>query len=116
MSEQTIRVSRSLDVSAAMPWLVAIAVYLLLMVLGNRLLGDADTYWHITLGRLILEHRALPTGDMRTQTVHDAHWVAYEWLSELAYAAAILSPKVVRKNLKVVARAFSQSCNYGLRF
>ena len=31
MSEQTIRVSRSIDVPAAMPWLVAIAVYLLLM-------------------------------------------------------------------------------------
>jgi len=88
MSEQTIRVSRSLDVSAAMPWLVAIAVYLLLMVLGNRLLGDADTYWHITLGRLILEHRALPTGEALSQTVHATHWVAYEWLSQIAYAAA----------------------------
>ena len=70
MSEQTLRVSRSIDVSAAMPWLVAMAVYLLLMVLGNRLLGDADTYWHITLGRLILEHRALPTGEALSQTVH----------------------------------------------
>ena len=88
MSEQTIRVSRSLDVPAAMPWLVAIAVYLLLMVLGNRLLGDADTYWHITLGRLILEHRALPTGEALSQTVHATHWVAYEWLSQIAYAAA----------------------------
>ena len=88
MSEQTLRVSRSLDVSAAMPWLVAIAVYLLLMVLGNRLLGDADTYWHITLGRLILEHRALPTGAALSQTVHATNWVAYEWLSQIAYAAA----------------------------
>ena len=88
MSEQTLRVSRSIDVSAAMPWLVAIAVYLLLMVLGNRLLGDADTYWHITLGRLILEHRALPTGEALSQTVHATHWVAYEWLSQIAYAAA----------------------------
>jgi len=73
MSEQTLRVSRSIDVPAAMPWLVAIAVYLLLMVLGNRLLGDADTYWHITLGRLILEHRALPTGEALSQTVHATH-------------------------------------------
>jgi len=88
MSEQTLRVSRSIDVPAAMPWLVAIAVYLLLMVLGNRLLGDADTYWHITLGRLILEHRALPTGEALSQTVHATHWVAYEWLSQIAYAAA----------------------------
>ncbi len=88
MSEQTIRVGRSLDVSAAMPWLVALAVYLLLMVLGSRLLGDADTYWHITLGRLILEHRALPTGEALSQTVHGTHWVAYEWLSQIAYAAA----------------------------
>ncbi len=88
MCEQTLRVSRSIDVPAAMPWLVAIAVYLLLMVLGDRLLGDADTYWHITLGRLILEHRALPTGEALAQTVHGTHWVAYEWLSQIAYAAA----------------------------
>jgi len=88
MSEQTIRVSRSIDVPAAMPWLVALAVYLLLMVLGNRLLGDADTYWHITLGRLILEQRALPTGEALSQTVHATHWVAYEWLAQIAYAAA----------------------------
>ncbi len=58
------------------------------MVLGNRLLGDADTYWHFTLGRLILEHRALPTGEALSQTVHATHWVAYEWLSQIAYAAA----------------------------
>jgi hypothetical protein len=79
MSEQTLRIGRSIDVAAAMPWLVAIAVYLLLMVLAGRLLADADTYWHIALGRLILENHALPTGDALSQTMRGTHWVAYEW-------------------------------------
>jgi hypothetical protein len=93
MSEQTLRVSRSLDVPAAMPWLVAIAVYLLLMVLGNRLLGDADTYWHITLGRLILEHRALPTGEALSQTaVHAARPLAPLRQTPLPAGAALPVP------------------------
>jgi len=117
MSEQTIRVSRSIDVPAAMPWLVALAVYLLLMVLGNRLLGDADTYWHITLGRLILEQRALPTGEALSQTVHATHWVAYEWLAQIAYAAACaLGGWVAVAALTAAAAAFGLLARYLLKY
>ena len=35
MSEQTIGLSRSVDARATLPWLVAAAVYLLLMALGS---------------------------------------------------------------------------------
>ena len=37
-----------------MPWIVAAAIYALLMMLGPRLLADPDTYSHIALGRWIL--------------------------------------------------------------
>ena len=66
MSEQTVGLSRSVDARAAMPWLVAAAVYLLLMTLGGRLLGDPDTYLHIAVGRLVLDQHALPASDPRT--------------------------------------------------
>ena len=119
MSEQTIRVSRSLDVSAAMPWLVAIAVYLLLMVLGSRLLADADTYWHIALGRLIFEHHALPTGEAFSQALRGTHWVAYEWLSQIAYAAAYELGgwvAVAALTAAAAAAAFGQLTRYLLKY
>ncbi len=89
MSDQAIqRASRTADSQAALPWLVAAGVYALLMMLGPRLLGDPDTYSHIALGRWILEHRAVPTGDPLSLTMRGEHWVAFEWLSQLVYAAA----------------------------
>jgi hypothetical protein len=86
MSEQTIGATRGIDAPAALPWLVAIAVYVLLMALGARLLADPDTYWHIALGRLILDQHTLPTSDPFSTTMHGAHWVAYEWLSQVVSA------------------------------
>src|SRR5712691_11310891 len=89
MSDQIVRrVSRIADLQAAMPWLVAAAVYLLLIMLGHRLLADPDSYSHIALGRWILEHRAVPTVDPFSQTMRGAPWIAFEWLSQVAYASA----------------------------
>ena len=88
MSEQTMGATRGFDVPAAMPWLVAIAVYVLLMALGARLLADPDTYWHIALGRLILDQHTLPTSDPFSTTMRGAHWVDYEWLSQVVYTLA----------------------------
>jgi hypothetical protein len=89
MSEQIIRrTDRLVDLRAAIPWLVAAGVYLLLIALGPRLLSDPDTYSHIALGRWILEHHAVPTGDPFSHTMRGEHWVAFEWLSQVAYASA----------------------------
>jgi hypothetical protein len=88
MSEQTIGLSRSVDARAAMPWFVAAAVYLLLMALGSRLLGDPDTYLHIAVGRLIFDQHALPASDPFSTTMRGAHWVVYEWLSQVGYTLA----------------------------
>jgi hypothetical protein len=89
MSDQIIqRTGRITDSRAAMPWLVAAAIYVLLMVLGSRLLADPDTYSHIALGRWILEHHAVPMVDPLSQTMRGAPWVAFEWLSQVAYASA----------------------------
>ena len=88
MSEQTIGLSRSVDARATLPWLVAAAVYLLLMALGGRLIADPDIYSHIALGRLILDQHALPATDPFSAAINGASWVDYEWLSQVGYAVA----------------------------
>jgi hypothetical protein len=89
MSDQIIQsTGRIADSRAAMPWLVAAGIYSLLMLLGSRLLADPDTYSHIALGRWILQHHAVPMVDPLSQTMRGEHWVAFEWLSQVAYAAA----------------------------
>jgi hypothetical protein len=80
--------SRTVETQAVMPWLAAAGVYLLLMVLGPRLLADPDTYSHIALGRWILDHHAVPSADPFSQTMRGEHWVAFEWLSQVSYAIA----------------------------
>ncbi|HKA78156.1 MAG TPA: hypothetical protein VKD19_13730 [Pseudolabrys sp.] len=71
-----------------MPWLVAVGIYVLLIALGPRLLSDPDTYSHIALGRWILEHHTVPTTDPFSATLQGTHWVAFEWLSQIAFAMA----------------------------
>src|SRR5215471_10576643 len=67
---------------------VAAAIYALLLLLGGRLLNDPDTYWHIAVGRWIVEHRAFPHVDPFSATVAGAPWIAKEWLSQLLYTGA----------------------------
>ena len=88
MSEQTIRASRSIDVPAILPWLAGMAVYVLLMTLGSRLLNDPDVYLHVAIGRSIIDNGALPHTDPFSATMGGAHYVAYEWLSQVAFALA----------------------------
>jgi len=89
MSEQILRrTGRTLDLQATMPWLVTGGVYVLLIALGPRLLNDPDTYSHIALGRWILEHHAVPGTDPFSATLRGTDWIAFEWLSQVAYALA----------------------------
>jgi hypothetical protein len=87
MSDQTLqRTHRIALTPAALPWWVAAGIYALLMLLGSRLLGDPDTYSHIAMGRWIVEHRSAPTNDPLSLTMRGEHWIAFEWLSQVAYA------------------------------
>lgn len=118
MSDQTIASSRIADFRAAMPLLAAAAVYVLLMVLGSRLLADPDSYSHIALGRWIIEHRSVPNGDPFSFTMPGVHWVAFEWLSQVAYAAALSVagwPGVVALAAAAAAAAFGLLTKFLLR-
>ncbi|HET9716904.1 MAG TPA: hypothetical protein VFP60_12045 [Pseudolabrys sp.] len=89
MSEQTIRSTiGSFSPQTALPWFAAAGVYLLLIAVAPRLLADPDTYSHIALGRWILEHQAVPLTDPFSATFRGAHWVAFEWLSQVIFAVA----------------------------
>src|SRR3990172_5458936 len=116
--QRTRQASRVADTTAFLPWLVAAGVYLLLLVLGPRLLADPDTYSHIALGRWIMQHQALPDGDPFSHTMRGAHWVAFEWLSQLVYANAYALGgwvAVVAVSAAAAAAAFGQLTRFLLR-
>ena len=75
-------------VAPAGPLWLGAAVYALLLIVGDRLLNDPDTYWHIATGRWIWAHDAVPTADPFSHTLGGAAWHAHEWLAELIIAGA----------------------------
>jgi hypothetical protein len=112
MSDQTLYRSHRIAVSpAALPWLVTAGIYALLMLLGPRLLGDPDTYSHIAMGRWIVSNGAVPTGDPLSLTMRGEHWVAFEWLSQVVYAAAL---SVGGWTCVVTVAALAASAAFGL--
>lgn len=86
MSDETIDHAASpFPARVLMPWLVAAAIYVLLLTLGARLLGDPDSYSHMAVGRWILSHGAVPTIDPFSFSMRGEPWIAFEWLSEVIY-------------------------------
>jgi hypothetical protein len=58
-------------------------------VVGIRLrTPDPDTWWHIAVGQRILDTHSWPTSDPYSFTASGVHWIAYEWLGEVAMALA----------------------------
>ncbi|HEX2221759.1 MAG TPA: hypothetical protein VHK06_04475, partial [Candidatus Limnocylindria bacterium] len=50
---------------------------------------DPDFYWHVTVGREIVESGALPTHDSYSFTRAGAPWIAEQWLGEVLIAAVV---------------------------
>ena len=65
---------------------VGVAVYVLLVAAGNRLLNDPDTLWQITVGQWILDHRAVPHTDVYSFTMRGQPWISTQWLAQVLYA------------------------------
>jgi hypothetical protein len=68
-------------------WL-GIGVYALLLINGNALLNDPDTYWHIAVGQWILDHGALPRADIYSFTKAGEPWISTSWLAQVLFAKA----------------------------
>ena len=55
---------------------------------GTATFNDGDSSWHIAAGRWIMAHGAVPSTDPFSFTMGGQPWVAFEWLSQIIYAAA----------------------------
>ncbi|MBR0964937.1 hypothetical protein JQ554_14550 [Bradyrhizobium diazoefficiens] len=103
---------------AALPWLVGLCVYALLLIVGPRLLADPDSYSHIEVGRWILAHGSLPASDAFSFSKHGAPWITFEWLSEVVYAGVFALagwPGVVVVAAAAIALAFGLFTSFLLR-
>jgi len=97
-------------------WLsIPLISYLLLLLAGDKLLADGDSYWHLAAGQWILENRAIPETDPFSQTMSGAPWTSHEWLSEiiltLSYQMAGWSGLVIITALST-ALALAILCRY----
>jgi hypothetical protein len=69
-------------------WIIPTAVVASVCIVSRVVLSDGDTFWHIAAGRWIIDHGAVPKTDPFSFTFRGRPWVAHEWLSEVAFAAA----------------------------
>jgi hypothetical protein len=70
--------------------LLLVSLIAWLFVAGHgwmALLADGDTGWHIRTGEWILETRSVPTHDLFSFSRSGASWFAWEWLSDVIFAA-----------------------------
>jgi hypothetical protein len=70
----------------SLPLLLFLVTFVLTTLSGPRLLFDPDPYLHITVGRWIAAHGAIPHYDMFSYSVPGAPWVAHEWLAQVILA------------------------------
>ena len=73
-----------------MIWVIPIVITALVSF-APQVLNDGDSFWHIAAGRWMIDHRAVPMTDPFSYTFAGRPWVAHEWLSEVALAAAYLA-------------------------
>ncbi len=85
----TIRQEKAFSLGLVPAWLwLGIGVYAVLLLCGNRLLNDSDTYWQISVGRWILDHGALPRVDIYSFTKAGEPWTSSSWLAQVLFAGS----------------------------
>ncbi|HXH15069.1 MAG TPA: hypothetical protein VNJ10_02945 [Sphingomonas sp.] len=67
--------------------LAAFAAFAFTIIVPTAL-RDGDTGWHLATGAWIVAHASVPTTDPFSFTAAGRHWVAHEWLAELAMYAS----------------------------
>ena len=61
-------------------------LFVLIFSVGNGLLGDGDTGYHIKTGELILQNWRIPYDDPYSYHYPPMKWTAHEWLAEIVMA------------------------------
>ncbi len=72
---------------ACLVWCAVMLALVSPALLPTRISGDGDFAQHLTLGRLMLEARAVLKVDPTLYSVGPLPWFGHEWLSELLFAA-----------------------------
>jgi hypothetical protein len=88
----------------------AVVVGVLVVLQGNNLLLDTDTFWQIKVGEAILTQHAVPHVDIYSWTKAGAPWMSSAWLSQVLFAASYQLagwPGVVAVCALAVAAAFA---------
>src|SRR5439155_25591306 len=63
--------------------LLIVALYAVPIVATVRAVTDLDIWWHLRVGRWIVEHQAVPTVDYFALPTMGHSWFAYSWLFEV---------------------------------
>ncbi len=71
-----------------LPLWVGVGIYALSVLAGDQLLNDPDTYWQITVGQWIFDHRTVPQTDMYSFTMHGQPWISTQWLAQVMLAVS----------------------------
>ena len=80
---------RVLRFGAVPAWVwFGLCVYAIVLIHGTALLNDSDTYWHIDIGRWVLDHLALPRVDTYSFTRAGEPWISTSWLAQVLFAAS----------------------------
>jgi hypothetical protein len=74
--------------AASFPVLMGILLAGVSLVGSRLIMLDPDTWWHIAVGQRIMDTHLWPTSDPYSFTAPGTHWIAYEWLGEVAMALA----------------------------
>src|SRR3954453_293137 len=83
----TIRQEKAFSLGLVPAWL-GVGVYAVLLVCGDKLLNDSDTYWQISVGQWILDHGALPRTDIYSFTKAGEPWTSSSWLAQVLFAGS----------------------------
>ena len=70
------------------PLCVGAGAYLFVLVTGDSLLQDSDSFWQIGIGQWIIGHAAMPYADFYSFTRAGQPWLSNAWLSQVLYAIA----------------------------
>jgi len=75
--------------SFMLPLLVGTGVLVFLLLFGDSLLQDSDSYWQIETGRWILAHGTVPTVDSFSFSKAGEPWQSSSWLAQVIFALAM---------------------------
>ena len=71
-----------------LPLCVGAGAYLFVLITGDMLLQDSDSFWQIGIGQWIIDHAAVPYADFYSFTRAGQSWISNAWLSQVLFAAA----------------------------